>query len=278
MKAINRFGQCHQAEREATATDSRDHGHRRSLVGSAVAGMCCLLLAATGPSNAGTLGAARAHAGAAHFSVQAARSAVAVKAAQAAGEVWRGQSVAALTQGFWQRLVSIPPGVTPAEDDEGLNRGINQPDGFWFVGGPVVPSFSRSCVIPAGRAIVVPLFAVFNDFPCPDLSFKPAPGQSLEVFLLAGIAPFIDGVSLVDAQLDARTLKVRRVATPVFGFTGAAGLTGVDPCITGSPQLGVSDGHWVFIDPPPRGDHVLLVRVVSDVLGSSEGTYTLKIR
>jgi len=54
-------------------------------------------------------------------------------------------------------------------------------------------------------------------------------------------------------------------------------LTGFDPCVTGSPQVGVSDGHWVFIDPLPRGDHTLLLRSVN-MFGATQGTYTLKIR
>jgi hypothetical protein len=72
-------------------------------------------------------------------------------------------------------------------------------------------------------------------------------------------------------------VAVRRVATGLFGFTAAADWSTLDPCITGPPQLAVSDGYWVFLEPPTRGDHLLVLRSVS-IFGTTQGTYTLKIR
>ncbi len=234
-----------------------------------------LLLALPGPALSGGDG---------HTPLRSQAAAGAARVSAALGEArsqgrdrWRQASLAALTVASWRWLMSIPPGVTPNDDVDGVNCGINQQGPFWYLGGPVGAAFSRSCDIPAGRAIVAPVFAFLNDYPCPDPSFRPAPGQSLEDFLQEGVAPYIDGVSLAQARLNGRSLRVRRIATNLFPFTAADGLTSADPCLTGSPQVGVSDGYWAFIDPLLRGTHTLVLRSVS-TFGTTEGTYTLRVR
>jgi len=48
------------------------------------------------------------------------------------------------------------------------------------------------------------------------------------------------------------------VVSGLFQFTAAADLklTG-DPCVTGSPQLAISDGYWVMLKPLNHGEHVI---------------------
>ena len=66
--------------------------------------------------------------------------------------------------------------------------------------------------------------------------------------------------------------------TPVFGFAGAADLTAnLDMCITGAPQLGVTDGYFALVDPPARGTHVLHIRSIG-AYGESHGTVTLIVQ
>ena len=239
-------------------------------IGMAVLG--CLL--AVEPSNAGNDTLSRAQSAAPHtFTVDAARRA-ATSASE--GEQWHEQSLATLAKQSWRWLMSIPPGVAPIDDVAGVNCGINQEGRVWYLGAPV--GADRSCVVSGERALVVPVFVGVNDYPCPDPNFKPAPGQSLEEFLLGGIVPVIDTVSLAEARLDGRVLPVRRITTNVFSFTGAGGLGATfDACITGSPQVAVSDGYWALIEPLPPGEHVLRMRTVSG-FGVLEGTYNLKVR
>ena len=128
------------------------------------------------------------------------------------------------------------------------------------------------------KAILSPIVTFINDYPCPDPTFQPAPGQSLDDFLRIGVAPILDSVTLATAEFDRKPLKVRRVVTKLFSFTGAASLVPFDSCITGFPQLGVSDGFFVFIEPPEPGEHILKIDSVSPFTGTSQGTYNLKIR
>ena len=174
--------------------------------------------------------------------------------------------------------MSIPKSVNPSDEAGGANCEINQQGPVWFLGGPLGSSFTRSCTIPAGKAILSPIVTFINDYPCPDPTFQPAPGQSLDDFLRIGVAPILDSVTLATAEFDRKPLKVRRVVTKLFSFTGAASLVPFDSCITGSPQLGVSDGFFVFIEPPEPGEHILKIDSVSPFTGTSQGTYNLKIR
>jgi hypothetical protein len=190
-------------------------------------------------------------------------------------------SRAALTVQWWRWLYSIPIGVAPGADTTGVNCGINQQGDAWFLAGPL-SGFDVTCTVPAGKTIVSAVFAFLDDYPCPpgiylDGSLGPAPGQSLEEFLLKDAAPFIDG-AVAAAQLDGRPLTVRRIMSHVFGFTAAASVNASDICVTGSPQLGVSDGYFVFIEPPQRGDHLLELSWVSPSGEAATGTVHLKIR
>ena len=196
---------------------------------------------------------------------------------------WRGKSNAEWVQAHLRWMLSIPLNVNPLVDTAGVNCGINQDGPVWFVSFAPLPTYTLTCTIPYGKAIVAPTIAAFNNYPCPidpanpnAPPFEPAAGQTLEDFLAAGLFDVV-GTLNADATLNGRPLKARRVTTPVFGFTAAGSLNAIDACITGSPQLSVSDGYFVFIDPLPRGDHVLQINSSGPGF-ASVGTINLKVR
>jgi hypothetical protein len=190
-------------------------------------------------------------------------------------ERWQDRSVAELAKASFRWIISIPAAVSPFEDNEGVHCGINQEGRFWHLGAPL--GAVRTCVIPAGRPLVVPIFVVVNDYPCPDPNFAPAPGQSARDFLVGGIEPVIDSVSIAEATLDGRSMRVRRITTDVFSFTGAVSQNTFDPCITGSPQIALADGYWTLIEPLSPGDHILQLRTTS-AFGTLNGMFMLKVR
>jgi hypothetical protein len=242
------------------------------------AAVLVLTLGAAGHANAGTDGSLRKSAATPTAAAASKMNSRGVAGTQSAYEQWHDANLGALTEAAWRWLVSLPVDATPFADESSVNCGLNQQGRFWFLGGPIGATFSRTCTIPAGRAIVVAVNAFLNDYPCPDPTFKPAPGQSLEEFLQSFATFVIDNVVEGSALLDGKAVPVRRVATGAFSFTGAADWNSLDACITGSPQLGASDGYWVTLDPLPVGEHTLILRSTSLFFGSSEGTYTLKIR
>lgn len=182
---------------------------------------------------------------------------------------WRGESLSDLAVRWNRWFESIPAGVVPHGDPSGANCGISQSGPIWFLSGPLGGTFVNACTIPAGKAIMSPVFNVIDDYPCPaDFKFEPSPGQGLEAFLTTDVAQYVN-LDYKTALLDGAPLRVQRVRTPLFAFTAAASKIANDPCITGSPQLAVSDGYYVFIDPPARGQHVLQLRSGPSVFGGA---------
>ncbi|CAN5879159.1 hypothetical protein BH11PSE8_BH11PSE8_27660 [soil metagenome] len=192
---------------------------------------------------------------------------------------WHGESLSELAVRWNRWFESIPAGVVPHGDSSGANCGISQSGQIWFLSGPLGGTFVNACTIPAGKAIMAPVFNVIDDYPCPaEFEFEPKPGQGLEAFLTADAAQYVN-LDYRTALLDGAPLRVHRVRTPLFGFTAAASKVASDPCITGSPQLAVSDGYYVFIDPPARGQHVLQLRSAPSVFGgATDVTINLTIK
>ena len=203
--------------------------------------------------------------------------------AESSRNQWRGKSYAEWVQAHTRWMLSIPLNVNPLSDTAGVNCGINQDGPAWFVSFRALPAFTLNCTIPYGKAIVSPAIAGFNNYPCPPdpttpgaPPFEPAAGQTLEDFLAAGLFDAINPLN-TEATLNGRPLKTRRVTTSIYGITASSSLNTIDACITGSPQLTVSDGYFLFIDPLPRGDHVLQIN--SSAPGFvSVGTLNLKVR
>jgi hypothetical protein len=192
---------------------------------------------------------------------------------------WHGASRATWVERWWHRLTAMPADVG-VFDPTGANCSLLQEGPVWFLQAPSGGSFLKTCEIPAGKAILSPVFNIINDYPCPDPTFAPAPSQSLEDFLLTSFAFIIDGTTGIEATLDGRPLPVRRVVKGAFGFTGAISLatSGFDSCVTGSPQVGISDGYWIFIDPLPPGRHELHLHSVAPLFGTTDGTHIITVK
>lgn len=202
----------------------------------------------------------------------------ATPALDAGHEMLGGSTLAALTIQFWRWFYSIPLGVNPVTDTSGVNCGINQEGDVWFLAGPG-GIFTETCTIPAGKTIVSGVNEFLDDYPCPSsIPQQPAPGQSLENFLLNDAATFIDPITQPAAKLDGRPLTVKRVKTQLFSFTAPASLVAFDICVTGSPQLAVSDGYFVVIKPLPRGEHVLVLTSVNADGSQNMGTVHVNIQ
>lgn len=145
------------------------------------------------------------------------------------------------------------------------------------LGAPIGGTNTLSCTIPVGKLILAPAATFLNDYPCPNPSVEPAPGQTLEDFLTQGVTPIIDSVSAA-VELDGRPVKLHRVTAGLRSFTGAKDIASIDPCVTGSPQLGVADGQYAVIGPLSPGLHMLHIHVDSPVFGSSDNTIRLTIK
>ena len=251
---------------------------------SAVVAVC--ILAVSGTGNAATFGGSIPPSSTNPTSVQRRVSAFTTANVNPIS-TWYGASYEEWTQRGWRWIYSIPLGVSPWKDTTGVQCGINQSGPVWFIGGPIGSTFRVSCNIPKGKAILSPIIDFNNDYPCPVpkkkpkdyVPFEPATDQTLADFLTMTTTSLIDGVTVHKAELDGKPLNDLRVPAGLFSFTGAASLAPeIDSCVTGSPQVGVSDGYFLFIEPLSVGHHILHIHSELPSWNlSSDGTYDLNI-
>jgi hypothetical protein len=173
-----------------------------------------------------------------------------------------------------------PLAHNPVLDQTGADCAIDQEGPVWFlprIAGPRVFSGTRSCTIPAHKAIFLEIGAYVDPYPCPDPNFHPAPGQSLYDFLIADAGAFMDGVNRLEASLDGQAfgdvLGYRFHSEDLFTLTGDPSLYPTyDPCVTGSPQPAIVDGFFMMFKPLEPGSHIIRV-FGTDVRGANK-TYT----
>jgi hypothetical protein len=147
--------------------------HRFWLASLALAA-CPLTWAATPAAPAGA--PARAAAQSATFS-----AANGSAAADAARQTWQGFSHEELAIDWARWLLSIPVGVNPlAATETGVNCAINQNGPLWFLAAPGGATYNRTCTVPFGAPLVMPVASYIDDYPCPAaFGFQPPPDQSL---------------------------------------------------------------------------------------------------
>jgi len=200
-----------------------------------------------------------------------------------------GRSYEQWTVEWWKWAWSVPAfanpigpwvGITPQSSyprgyDCGTGQDRNSP--VFFLAGTPGNAAERDCTIPARKMIFFPVINIGNEYPCPDHSFRPGPGQSLEQFLTIGYRPnfgarqfmdappplkaTLDGLALVPDDLaKPPTTNPYRATSPMFRIRIDPTLATVnwDPCIMpGTEQSAVSDGYWIMLNPLTPGRHTL---------------------
>jgi hypothetical protein len=193
-----------------------------------------------------------------------------------------GISMVVWSERWWRWELSVPSDVNPALDPTGDNCAQGQGPLVFKLASTFAPgTVNRHCTIAYSRPILVALSTALNDYPCPDPTFQPAPGQSLFDFLAPGAAAVENGVNSLTLTVDGQAvpgLFSYRVATPLFLFQGDPTLTAtIDGCITGHPQPAVSDGYFVMLKPLGRGTHTVNFGAAAASGFSSTVNYTLTI-
>jgi hypothetical protein len=191
-----------------------------------------------------------------------------------------GKSYGAWGAEWWKWVYSTPAAKNPIQDTAGEFGSLNQSGPVWFLAGTFGTTAERTLSIPSGKGIFFPIFNIFNDYPCPDSAFQPAPGQTLEEFLAAGAAAFIDQATALVVQVDGVELKNPfnyRAASHLVTFTADPSWVTLDPCVTGTPQVGVSDGYWVMLAPLPKGEHTIHIYAAAGPGFNLDVTYHLTV-
>jgi hypothetical protein len=187
-----------------------------------------------------------------------------------------GRSYSEWSAEWWRWVLTIPPGSNPVLDLTGEHCAVNQADHVWFLAGAFNSGepVTRSCTIPTGRALLVPLI---NDayFAFPD----DPPETRTEEYVRAQVACAenatfslveVDGAAVRDPGRYFEQSVVFEVVLQEDNLFGApAGFTL-------SPS--VDAGYYLFLTPLPPGEHTLHWRVTSGCGFSQDITYHLTVR
>jgi len=178
---------------------------------------------------------------------------------------------------WWQWFSGIPVPVHPLVDETGASCDLAQRGGYWYLAGSFDGEANRTCTVPIGVKLVVPLD---NTFCYPEA----AVGDTDES-CIAYIADFYDGLDQADfvvkldnvAQptvdvceiaahptdvvqaLPAACVILRRKDRSLFSFV--VGQSGVYASPAGVYRGNAARGLWAVIDTAPLtlGSHVLRI-------------------
>jgi len=161
----------------------------------------------------------------------------------------------------WQWFFSFPPDVNPFSDDTGARCGYGQAGAVFFLAG-AEGSVERSCVIPAGVHLFVPLLGS----ECSTVEPPPFFGQDeAELNRCA-----TDAIEMAERAFDMSTMRLTvdgqaivnlstyRTVTPLFTlWLPEDNLLGSDERVAGS----VADGYQVMLNPLPEGEHEMIIEL-----------------
>jgi hypothetical protein len=188
------------------------------------------------------------------------------------------RSITEWSAGWWRYILSLPAAQNP-EFLASQDCAFGQAGPVFFVPGEQQDVYQRTCDIPFGVPVLLPVWSVLNDYPCPDPTFQPAPGQPLEDFLAQGARGFDDAVTHLETSIDGSPIDLarHRHTTDLIGFVGDASLTAtLDGCITGTGQVGVVDGWWLLTLFAP-GHHDVVTTAVSPGGHATSQTFHLRV-
>ena len=157
---------------------------------------------------------------------------------------------------WWHWLLSIPKDKNPALDISGANLSESQNDpNVWFLAGTLGGAANRSCKIPLGKAILMPVI----NYRC---SFADEPAINSEEELTLKCKKEIDDIKNLSFQIDdmyVTDLSLYRIRSPLFDVH--LGKDNIEYNILFDNPFDtkmVSDGYWIFLKPLNIGFHKLL--------------------
>jgi len=189
-----------------------------------------------------------------------------------------GRTVEEWAESWWRWGLGIPLEQNP-NDTATASHDIHKGGPVYFLANPP-PGGSTSFVVPQDTAIAVILSSILNDYPCPDPTFQPAPGQTLLDFLLGG-AVAADNVASITGTLDGEPLgdlgRFHFTSQRLMTFTGDPSLAVLDNCITGAPELAAIEAHFILVKPLDPGTHVLSTHLITTAGVAHDRTSTITV-
>lgn len=153
---------------------------------------------------------------------------------------------------WWNWTLSIPKGEHPREDFTPEKCSANQGGPVWFLADQLGGKEERTCTIPAGKAILIPLLTGECGYDSPETQTD----ESVRNCALEG-----QEFGLIEATIDGVKLENLQQYRTQSGFFNA---TQVENNIYDAPAgtfRGYADGYFVFSEPMPPGEHEVNLKV-----------------
>jgi hypothetical protein len=169
---------------------------------------------------------------------------------------------------WWQWILGTPESKSPLGDPTGKYCAEGQDGPVWYLAG-FNGKTERSCNVPSGKAIFVPIINTecsYAEYP----EFK-----STEMLLNCAIEEMKD--TKVEVTLDGTpltNLENYRAQAPSFNVTFPSNAIFGAPA---GPTVAAADGYYLMLEPLPSGTHKLNIKGV-DTDFVSDVTYTLTVK
>ena len=158
-------------------------------------------------------------------------------------------------QNFWKWLLSIPASESPMDDTKGdrCTVGQSNTNSSVFYLGPGEGKVERTCTIPAGKGLVIPVMEV-------EQSDKEIPDASVEV-LTSAAKKDQDSVNSLYLKIDNKEYTYNDLLNyrtqPTEPFQVIFPDNGVFGVAEGGPSQVVADGWYIVTEPLTPGNHTV---------------------
>ena len=153
---------------------------------------------------------------------------------------------------WWQWSFSIPTAQHPRDAYTPEKCTLNQEGPVWFLADQLGGQEERTCTIPAGKAIFVPLLVGQCDYSSPDVkSDEDLRRCAMEGNEYGVIEATLDGIKLKNLEQYRTQSGFFNITIPEDNIYG----------ISAGNFRSLSDGFFVFLEPLPPGKHDVHLKV-----------------
>jgi len=175
---------------------------------------------------------------------------------------------------WWQWALSIPADRNPVTDTSGEFCAEGQSGKVWFLAGTFGTTETRSCTIPAGKALFFPIINCESS----EIEY----GFTTEAEMRADATATINAVTDLKVEVDGKELKdlwSYRVQSGLFTiWLPQDNVLDLEiPTGEGVSSDTVSDGYWIMLAPLSAGEHTIHIHGEVDGVFVTDVTYYLTV-
>ena len=146
--------------------------------------------------------------------------------------------------------MSIPKDINPALDETGrFSTQFQNDENVWFLAGTFGGTVTRNLVVPYGKAI---LFPIINYEAC----LADEPFLSHEHQLQDKCREEIDKIADLELNVDGLDIDISGYRVASHSFDIELKIENSLSVKAGKTKM-ASDGYWLFLRPPCKGDHTI---------------------